>query len=338
MTESSCSITSSTLNGWTAVTLGNSLIEVTVLPEKGADIYRFIDVASRIDVLGKTPSGLLPPHSPPRDGRVGFEFLDNYEGAWQELFPNTLMPCTNLGRTIPMHGEVATLPWTVQLERESAEEVRIVLSVRCRQLPLTLTRSMSLSAHSSTLLIDEEVRNTSDDRVAFVWGHHPLLGPPFLDAGCRIDSNACTVHTLAPAELATATFAPGQRSHWPYVKHVDGGNIDLRMIADANAGTHDHAYLTDLERGWIEVENPRLRLAFALEWDPGVFRWLINWRPFGGSHQPPLEGIYGMAIEPWASQSNLVAAIETGDALALDGRKSLRTWLRATLRATQADH
>lgn len=315
--------------------LANGTIEVTVLPDKGADIYAFVDVASGIDVLLKTPWGLLPPGSPPRPESNADAFLHNYEGAWQELLPNTGPSCTYKDTHIPLHGDVATRPWKLYVEHEGEDHVRIRLEVQTQFPPLVLTRRMSLSASSPVLMIEETVRNPSSKPVSFVWGHHPVLGAPFLEAGCQMRVANCTVHTpRTPFDPANSFYAPGQRAQWPYIRAIDDSNVDLRLIPGPEADIHDHACLTDLERGWIEIENSRLGLTFSLEWDPTVFRWINNWRPLGGSHAEPLEGIYGIALEPWASQTNLAEAVATGTALSLDGGQTLSTSLKAALRRT----
>jgi hypothetical protein len=329
----SCRISRSHINGWRAIKLANAVIEVTVLPDKGADIYAFIDVASGIDVLLKTPWGLLPPGSPPRPGSDGDEFLHNYEGAWQELLPNTGPPCVHEGQQIALHGVVATAPWTTRVERIDADGASIRLDVVCPFPPLALTRRMSIAASSPVLTIEETVCNISRQSVSFLWGHHPVLGPPFLEAGCEMRLDQCTVHTRAiPFDPANAAYAPAQRTPWPYVQALDGRLVDLRLIPGPDANIHDHACLTDLARGRVEVENARLGLTFSLEWDPAIFRWINNWRPLGGSHSAPLEGIYGLAIEPWAANSNLADAVSAGVALSLEAGASLRTWLKAELR------
>ena len=78
------------VHGWPAVHLTSDLLEVTVLPGKGADIYALTDLASGIDPLFKASWGLQPPGSPPRAGSEGAAFLENYEGGWQELFPTPM--------------------------------------------------------------------------------------------------------------------------------------------------------------------------------------------------------------------------------------------------------
>jgi hypothetical protein len=87
MAEVSGGLSQSMLNGWRALTLFSDLLEVTVLPDKGADIYALTDRASGIDPLFKAPWGLQPPGSPPREGSAGAAFLENYEGSTADLGP-----------------------------------------------------------------------------------------------------------------------------------------------------------------------------------------------------------------------------------------------------------
>ena len=68
MTEARPGIRESLVHGWRAVHLTSDTLEVTVLPDKGADIYTITDLASGIDPLFKAPWGLQPPGSQPRDG------------------------------------------------------------------------------------------------------------------------------------------------------------------------------------------------------------------------------------------------------------------------------
>jgi hypothetical protein len=92
------------IGGWRAVRLTSDALSVTVLPGKGADIYRIIDLASGVDPLVKAPWGLQPPGAKPREGSDGAPFLENYEGCRQELFPSTNDPCSYRGTPVPFHG------------------------------------------------------------------------------------------------------------------------------------------------------------------------------------------------------------------------------------------
>ncbi len=97
-------LTDGEVNGHRALYLENDALKITVLPDKGADVYELVHKPSGVDFLMKTPQGLRPPgEEPPSD------FLDNYEGGWQELFPNAGDPCEHGGVSLRFHGEVALL-------------------------------------------------------------------------------------------------------------------------------------------------------------------------------------------------------------------------------------
>ena len=70
--------------GWRAITIASDELAVTVLPEKGADIYELIDRSLDLDLLFKAPWGLQPPGAAPREGSGETAFLHNYEGCWQD--------------------------------------------------------------------------------------------------------------------------------------------------------------------------------------------------------------------------------------------------------------
>src|SRR5207244_3623504 len=151
-----------------------------------------------------------------------------------------------------------------------------------------------------------------------VWGQHCVLGPPFLERGCRLDVPARTIVT-GPSlwEPETARLEPGRRVAWPHAPLRGGGSVDLREVPGPEAGSHDDLYVTGLEAGWLTVENLRLGLTFRLEWDPAVFGWVVLWQPYGGAVAKPLTGSYALGVEPWTSRLNLEQAVAAGDAIEL---------------------
>ena len=319
------------LDGHTAVTLENDRLSVVVLPGKGADIFSMVHKPSGIDALMKTPWGLKPASGSPQA-----EFLENYEGAWQELFPNANDACKVEGRTIPFHGEVALRSWEWAVERDGPAGCVVALRVETRSLPFRLERRMVLDAGSPRLVLDESVTNLGSSRLPFVWGHHIVLGAPFLEAGCELDIPATELRTPdEPYELATAELPGGQVRAWPFADgSAPGSRVDLRRIPGPEAHTHDDVYLSGFRQGHWTVTNGRRGLRVSLDWDADIFRSVTLWRPFGGSDLPPLTGIYGVGIEPWVSRHNLVQAVEAGEARWLDAGESLRTTVVATFEAT----
>jgi len=314
------------IRGHPALLLENDHLKICVLPKKGADIYQFIHKPSGVDCLMKTPAGLQPPGE-----NMPVDFLENYEGGWQELFPNPGDAYEYQGTMLPFHGEVALLPWNYTILRNDLDEASLRLAVECRHTPFRLERVMRLRRGLTFLEIDETVTNLSDAPASFSWGHHIVLGGDFLEDGCLLDLPARTIKT--PAELfepATARLAPGQNEPWPLARGRNPGEIfDLTRIPGPEAHSHDDVYLTDIDMGILQVDNPRLGLRFWLDWNAALFGCVVNWQPFGGADLPPLTGIYGVGIEPWATCLGLTQAIEQGKALTLDPGESLKAMLLA---------
>jgi hypothetical protein len=301
------------------------------LPEKGADIYTFIHKPTGIDFLWKNPIGLWPPGSPPHDGSGGMPFLENYEGCWQELFPSCNDPSTYQGKEIPFHGEVCSLPWRYTIEEQTDEQFAVRFTVETRQTTFRLERVMRLERDLSRLTLDETITNIGSANQHFVWGHHCVVGGPWLEAGCKLDMPARSITTIEQIyEEKTARLAPGQRESWPHARLRKGGTVDLSVIPGPEIHSHDDVYLTDLTDGWVSVINPRIGLSFSLRWDANVFKWIISWQPYGGAEALPFKGQpYALGIEPWISNKPLGAAVEAGDAIRLAPGEKFSTTLIA---------
>src|SRR6185369_6526758 len=160
---SACQITQGTEYRHRALYLENDVLKITVLPDKGADLYAIVHKPSGIDFLWKNPVGLAPPGSPPQPGSGDLEFLWNYEGAWQELFPNCGTAVKYHDKTIPFHGEVALLPWSDEILTQNDDEVSIRLSVATRQSTFRLERVMRLRQGEAILTLEETVTNTGSE-------------------------------------------------------------------------------------------------------------------------------------------------------------------------------
>jgi hypothetical protein len=317
--------------GHRAISLENDLLRIVVLPEKGADIYAFVHKPTGLDFLWKNPVGLWPPGAPPHDGSDGVAFLQNYEGCWQELFPNCGDATTYKGMGIPFHGEVATQPWQFSIEENSDGRLAVRFSIETRQTAFRLERVMRLERGSPQLILDETVTNLGATDQHFVWGHHVVVGGPWFEAGCKLDAPARTIVTGDVLyEEKTARLAPGQREPWPHARTRDGGRVDLSIIPGPEAHSHDDALITDLSEGRVSVTNPRLNLTFSLHWDVAVFKWIVNWQIYGGADLPPFKGMaYGAGIEPWVSSKALGPAVEAGEAIQLAPREKFSTTLIA---------
>jgi hypothetical protein len=323
------------IEGHPALWLENEYLRVSILPEKGADIYELIYKSRDVDFLLKTPGGLRPPGA-----EMAKDFLENYEGGWQELFPNPGDAVNYRGKELPFHGVAALLPWQLEEAGEDDDSMSISLYLELPSLQFRLERRMRLLFGRPNLEIQGTITNLADTIQEFVWGHHIVLGGRFLTAGCRMEMPNCKIYTPEVIyEPKTALLSPGQCEPWPFASTLPPyERVDLRDIPGPAAHTHDDIYLSDLREGWLDVFNPDLDLHFRLEWDPLVFGCIVNWRPFGGADIPPLTGIYGMGIEPWASRYNLTEAIIQEAALSLDPGQCLTTTFQVKILDDSLSH
>ena len=321
-------ITEGIFNGHRALWLENERVRVGILPHKGADIFEFQYTrpgTGPVQFLMKTPWGLKPPQTRPQA-----DFLENYEGGWQELFPNANDACQYGGLEIPFHGEAALAKWEYHVLPSPPEESILELCTDCRKLPFRLERRMYLEDSENRLFIQEQVTNIGNEPSHFVWGHHLTLGGDFLEEGCRLEIPAHQIYTPEILyEPETAHLQPGQATEWPQARARGGDTVDLRQIPGPGAHTHDDVIVGGLEHGCYRLTNPRLHLAFDLEWDVDIFPWLMLWQPYGGADMPPLTGIYGVGLEPWVSRYPLARAVEEGQARLLGPGESLQTELVA---------
>jgi len=304
------------VNGWESVTLSSSEVEATLLPAKGGDIYSLVDKVTGVDVLMKSPTGLLEPMTRLEDEPV--EFLQNYEGGWQTLFPSAGDECVYRGRTIPFHGEVALRSWQWE-----PIEGAVRMQVQCETVPFELTRVVSVDTNE--LRVADSIRNVSDEGCDFVLGHHFVFGAPFLHPEGTLDVDATTVVTADDYWEDTARICAGQTGEWPIAPGRDGNTIDLRRVESPAVGSHDDLFVTDLRQGTASVSNPELGLTVYLDWDLEVFKWIAIWQAFGGAKTGSLAGTYALGVEPWTSRTCLTQAAATGTALRLDGGDRFET-------------
>ena len=328
----SCRVAAGEVAGWRSVVIENDAIRVVVLPDKGAEIHQITDRRSGTDLLFVGPWGLRPPGAPPLPGSGDDEFMWNYAGGWQELFPSVNDACVYRGERIPFHGEVASLAWEHEILDGHGSDARVRFWTRSKKTPFRLERILGVHGSEAELLVEGSVWNDSSESAHFVWGHHCVVGPPFLEQGCRLEIPARTIVTTPELfEPDTARLEPGRREPWPWAPLRTGGTVDLRDVPGPETGSHDDLYVTDLDEGWLAVSNPRLDLTFRLEWDPGVFGWIVLWQPYGGAVAPPLTGSYALGVEPWTSMLSLDQAVAAGVATELAGGASVATSLRARL-------
>ncbi|MFC6896559.1 DUF4432 family protein [Nonomuraea dietziae] len=174
-----------TIEGMRALVLENERLRVTVLADKGGDVVEFLHKPSDTDLVWLSPQGLRRPLPPQAADDVG-AFVDHYEGGWQEVFPNGGAPSVYRGARLAQHGEVAGLPWSVEVLTDTAREVAVRLAVRTRRLPYRVEKTFRLASGTAALEVEGRVTNEAPVALHAMWGHHLAFGRPFLRPGARI--------------------------------------------------------------------------------------------------------------------------------------------------------
>ncbi len=322
-----CRLLEFVLNDFRAISLENEKVRITILIDKGTDIYEFLYKPKDVDFLWKSRLGLrsMKNYQPMKPGREGM-FLDFYEGGWQELFPWGGHPSEYRGVDTGLHGEVALEPWNYQVDIDTPEEIQITCSIRTRRAPFFLKKTFALYRHQPALLIREVALNESGENLHIVWGHHPAYGWPFLDDSCVIDLPPCKVKTAASQGI-DSRLKENFNGIWPMVQLRAGGEADLSRIPGPAVGIEDLAVLHDFREGWYALRNTSQGLGIGLAWDAKVFPWIWYWQLFRGKKEYPFwGGEYTAALEPMTSMAySFSDAIANGTARLVPGGTSIES-------------
>lgn len=336
--EGSCVVRETTLaRGVPGLILENDVISVTVLPGKGADIYELVSKPDGIDVLWKSPWGLLPPGGIHSAADSATAWLEAYEGGWQEIFPNGGNANTYRGVELNFHGEASLATWDYEIIQEGGEAAEARLSTRLRRSPFSIERTMRFEAGKPVLFISERITNHGREELEAMWGHHPAYGAPFLSGACRIDTNARVVHADDEIGGPLNPLDKGATFTWPHGER-DGVASDLSRVAGPDDPPHETmAYLTDFagEHAWYGITNTELGLGVGMAWPKAVFPFAWFWQEMHASPGFPWYGeVYVMAIEPSSSMPGhgLSAVIEkTGTQLSIPAGESVEVEFAAVL-------
>ena len=275
--------------GYDALILENRWLSVWILPGKGSDVVQFLYKPQDVDFTWSTVWGLRP-ETP------GAGFQDQYEGGWQEIFPNGGIPSLYRGASLNQHDEVARLPWTWEIVEENADQIRVRLSVDLVKTPFRLEKILTLTEGPS-LLIEETAVNLSPFDQEAMWGHHLAFGPPFLTPQCRIETEARTV-IIADEMISPRKYRPG-RYAWPMAIGADGKPCDLSYVPGPD-GDRDIVYLTDFKQGGYQIVNPTLNMGLSVSWDAEVLPYCWYWQECGADGYPWYGRHYNIGLEPFA--------------------------------------
>jgi len=321
-------------HGFNAMILQNEKIQVVLLIDKGTEIVQFLHKPTDMDFIWHSRNPLRDAGKfNPVSGDEASPFFDRWSGGWFEVLPNNGPAASYKNARLGFYAETINLPWEYQIVEDTPEKVKVFFWVKTFRMPFLLKKWLTIESGKSALQIEEEVINIGGEDLSFAWGHHPVVGPPFLSSSCIISSPDCQVIVGEDEDGPGYRMGLRQEGRWPIIKGVDGGELDLRRVEPQSAHSMDNCYLTDYkDDAFIAVTNPEAQIGFGFSWDPSVFRYVWLWQAFGGGvGYPWFSDSYHMGIEPWSSYpcAGLEAAIENKTALNLKPGESKKVWLSA---------
>lgn len=317
-----------------AVYLENDFLKVGILIDRGSDVFEFQYKPKGLDFLLRLPKGIRNPQthfSQLRGTRNQFE--DYYYGGWQVCLPNS--PAFNYrGAELGQHGEVALIPWTMEVLEQTNEKISIRCSVEPLRIPLKVERMFTLLKNEKSLTIVERITNNSATHLDIMWGQHIAFGLPFLEEGVSIHTNAHTMRT-EPAMPENHRFKRGETFQWPIAKDKQGqkDNAD-KVSAKGEAEYSDLCYLEGYQqKAFYAIKNETRNVGFGLTWDGHLFKNVWMWQERNATKDFPWWGTcYTVALEPWTSQwtNEPQKAIDNKEWLRVEAAASIDTVLKAS--------
>lgn len=301
------------------ITLGSDALEVTITPERGADIVRLIDRATGVQTLAVSPTGDVTPApfaaSNFISGDSMVQWTNGYPGGWQLMVPNAGPERVHDGVAQGYHGEASLARWTV-LEQSATS---VTLATSLFTAPLRVERTVSLDG--ARLTVTDTVTNLSPEPCSFRLGQHPAFGTPFLDEHSYVVTSANT--------LITDANAPGTLTEADSVGRPDAllaaGPVP-NSVALPGPGTGQSLFgaLTDFEpddaapdtadTASATFNSPTHGFGMRISWERAVYPNAWFWiEANAGSGWPWFKRLFSIAVEP----TNVLP----GEGVAANGRQ-----------------
>lgn len=320
--------------GLKTVVMENEKLRVSILVDKGTDIFEFLYKVKDIDFMWKVRPGVwdTSKYIPSSASGSGF-FMDYYQGCWQEIMPNGGSASFYKGAEIGQHGEISLIPWDYQILLNEEEKISVKFWTRTQRFPFYLEKIISLVKDKSVLFIEEKLVNEAEEDMELMWGHHPAFGQPFLDENCVIDVKAKKVVVHSPKYSETSRLKEGE-FNWPNALDNQGKKIDLSRVPPPSLKVADLCYIKDLEEGFYALTNLKKKIGFGISFDKKVFKYIWYWQEFKGGFGYPWWGrTYNIALEPWSSYpaKGLQEAIKSHTQIKLKPHQEKKSYLTAVV-------
>ena len=297
------------LSGLRTLLLENDLIRITILLDRGGNIYEYVLKSENCDFLFHHPR--VKPN-PPVLGTAGG--IDNWWfGGIDEILP-TAFPSTYRGEEYPVEGELWAQKYSCEILKQSADEVEAYLSTHTTISPFKVEKWIKLVAGEPRLRIRTRITNTGYRDFHFLWGYHSTFA---VTPDHRIDMPAgkMLVEDLVPE----SRFQPGTVYNWPMAIDKSGQKVDVSRPLEPSAFIDEYHYTTELKEGWYAVTDSKEKRGIGMSFPRETLSRIHLWLNYGFFRGCYAIGLYAMTGYPAA----LHKAIEQGTCSRLDAGKSL---------------
>lgn len=316
--------------GFKTLILENEKLRISILIDKGTDIIEFLYKPKDIDFMWHSPIEVDASYKiPVTKSLESGAFYDMYIGGWHEMLPNIDLPTNYKGAGLGLHGELTFLPWKYEIVVDNPYEVKIKFFVRMKRSPFFIVKYITIKSNSTVLEFEEIIKNEGDEEFKFMWGHHPVIGKPFLEENCVIDLPKNVLgHTHEVDDFAKNSILPlDSEFKWPFIIGRNKNKIDLSKVMSPETKTAFCIYIKNLKEGWYGITNLAKGIGFGMKWDVSIFKYIWIWAAYRGFHSFPFYcRTYNIAIELWSAvPGNLDEVLKLGRELTLLPQEELET-------------
>jgi hypothetical protein len=280
----------------------NELIRVSVIADKGADIFELRHKSTDTEFMWRTPWSVRNPGlSTPPTGDGDNIWHDAYIGGWQTIAPTGGPPQKYANADLGQHTEATLMPWDAVIVEDAPERVSAKFSVRTIRTPFWIEKVVTIEAGSPILTVTDTLVNEAEEESEAQWGQHVALGAPFLTPDCRLDM-AKADHFVP--ERGGDRLMDGHSGSWPTAIGPDGKKVDLTSFPPKSDRMQDYSVFKNQNEGWYAVTNLDRGIGFGLVYPVETFKYLWYWQVFGGANGYPwYNRTYNVGLEPFTSLS-----------------------------------
>lgn len=265
------------IDGTEALTLGNDLLQTTIVPSMGGKLISVYNLKLKREFIWLNKDLPIRSHAP------GSDYDAHFIGGIDELIPNDI-PETIDSVAYPDHGEL----WTTPLEYEVRENA-LSLSGKLKLSGLHYHKSVRLDDVKPVIHLDYQIKNESGSTRNFLWKLHAAL---IIEAGDRLVSPAVHGKVVDPEY---SRFGYMNAFKWPRIENTDAS------IVPAKNNSVDFFYLYDLKSPRMHWISRDKTCSFGYLYDPEVFPFQWYFASYGGFLDH-----YTAILEPCSSMPILV--------------------------------